>query len=179
MRARGLRSRLYDSSQIDKENMLYPSGALMALLIPIVVEQLLNSLMGMVDTMMVSNVGSEAISAVSLVDSINNLVIQIFSAMAAGASILCSQYLGGGDREGCNRAARQVVLTVLTISLGVTLAGLCLRRPLLRLIFGSIEREVMSNAEKYFLLSLASYPFLALFNAGAAFFRAGVIPASP
>ena len=55
MRARGLRSRLYDSSQIDKENMLYPSGALMALLIPIVVEQLLNSLMGMVDTMMVSN----------------------------------------------------------------------------------------------------------------------------
>lgn len=173
MRARGLRSRLYDSSQIDKENMLYPSGALMALLIPIVVEQLLNSLMGMVDTMMVSNVGSEAISAVSLVDSINNLVIQIFSAMAAGASILCSQYLGGGDREGCNRAARQVVLTVLTISLGVTLAGLCLRRPLLRLIFGSIEREVMSNAEKYFLLSLASYPFLALFNAGAAFFRAG------
>ena len=127
MRARGLRSRLYDSSQIDKENMLYPSGALMALLIPIVVEQLLNSLMGMVDTMMVSNVGSEAISAVSLVDSINNLVIQIFSAMAAGASILCSQYLGGGDREGCNRAARQVVLTVLTISLGVTLAGLCLR----------------------------------------------------
>lgn len=173
MRTMKIKKRLYDSSQIDRENMLYPNGALAALLIPIVVEQLLNSLMGMVDTMMVSNVGSEAISAVSLVDSINNLVIQVFSAMAAGASIICSQYLGNRDREGCNRAARQVILTVLFISVGVTLFCLCLRRPLLRLIFGGIEPGVMANAEKYFLLSVVSYPFLALFNAGAAFFRAG------
>ena len=173
MHAARLRKRLYDSTQINKDNLLYPPKAMMALLIPIVVEQLLNSLMGMADTMMVSNVGSEAISAVSLVDSINNLVIQVFSAMAAGASIICSQYLGGKDREGCNRAAKQVVLTVLVISLSVTLLGLCLRRPLLRLIFGQIEPGVMDNAQKYFLLSVLSYPFLALFNAGAAFFRAG------
>lgn len=164
---------LYDSSLIDKENLLYPPKTLMALLIPIVIEQLLNSFMGMMDTMMVSNVGSEAISAVSLVDSINNLVIQVFSAMAAGAAIICSQYLGSGDREGCNRAARQVVLTVLTISLAVMVLGLCFQKPLLRLVFGQIEPEVMENAEKYFLLSVLSYPFLALFNAGAAFFRAG------
>ncbi|MDE7222971.1 MAG: MATE family efflux transporter, partial [Acetatifactor sp.] len=121
----------------------------------------------------VSNVGSEAISAVSLVDSINNLVIQVFSAMAAGASIICSQYLGGRDQEGCNRAARQVMLTVSVVSVGVMLLGLCLRRPLLQLIFGQIEPRVMDNAQKYFLLSVLSYPFLALFNAGAAFFRAG------
>lgn len=164
---------LYDSSRIDKDNLLYPSKALMALLIPIVIEQLLNSFMGMMDTMMVSNVGSEAISAVSLVDSMNNLVIQVFSALAAGAAIICSQYLGSGDREGCNRAARQVVLTVLTISLTVMVLGLCLHEPLLRLVFGQIEPEVMENAQKYFLLSVLSYPFLALFNAGAAFFRAG------
>lgn len=173
MRAAGFGKRLYDSSQINKKELLYPPRAMMALLIPIVVEQMLNSLMGMVDTMMVSNVGSEAISAVSLVDSVNNLVIQVFSAMAAGASIICSQYLGGKDREGCNRAARQVVLTVSVISVGVMLLGLCLRRPLLRLIFGQIEPGVMDNAQKYFLLSVLSYPFLALFNAGAAFFRAG------
>ncbi|MDE5891308.1 MAG: MATE family efflux transporter, partial [Acetatifactor sp.] len=173
MQASRLRKHLYDSTQINKDELLYPPKAMMALLIPIVVEQLLNSLMGMVDTMMVSNVGSEAISAVSLVDSINNLVIQVFSAMAAGASIICSQYLGGKDREGCNRAAKQVVLTVLVISLSVTLLGLSLRRPLLRLIFGQIEPGVMDNAQKYFLLSVLSYPFLALFNAGAAFFRAG------
>lgn len=173
MRAIKVKKWLYDSSRIDKDSLLYPSKALMALLIPIVIEQLLNSFMGMMDTMMVSNVGSEAISAVSLVDSMNNLVIQVFSALAAGAAIICSQYLGSGDREGCNRAARQVVLTVLAISLAVTVLGLCLHGPLLRLVFGQIEPGVMENAQKYFLLSVLSYPFLALFNAGAAFFRAG------
>ena len=86
--------KLYDKKQIDFQGMLYPTKAMIALLVPIVIEQLLNSFMGMVDTMMVSNVGSEAISAVSLVDSINNLVIQVFSAMATGAAIIKA---GGAD----------------------------------------------------------------------------------
>ena len=165
--------KLYDKEKIDFSNLLYPNRAMFLLLVPIVVEQLLNSFMGMADTMMVSNVGSEAISAVSLVDSINNLVIQMFAAMASGAAIICSQYIGHRDREGSNRAARQVLLTVLVISLSLTLIGLLLRKPLLRLIFGQIEPGVMDKAMSYFLVTILSYPFLALFNAGAAFFRAG------
>lgn len=165
--------RLYDKSKINFEDMLYPGKALFALLIPIVIEQLLNSFMGMVDTMMVSNVGSEAISAVSLVDSINNLVVQVFAAMATGAAIICSQYLGNKDKDGCNRAARQVVLTVFTISVIITVSGLLFRKPLLRLIFGQIEPGVMEKAQSYFLVTVLSYPFLALFNAGSAFFRSG------
>lgn len=165
--------KLYDKTKINFRDMLYPGKALLALLIPIVIEQLLNSFMGMVDTMMVSNVGSEAISAVSLVDSINNLVIQVFSAMAAGAAIICSQYLGNRDSKGCNKAARQVVLTVLAISLTITVLGLLFRAPLLRLTFGQIEPGVMDKAQSYFFVTVLSYPFLALFNAGSAFFRAG------
>lgn len=165
--------KLYDKDKIDFSNLLYPNRAMFLLLVPIVVEQLLNSFMGMADTMMVSNVGSEAISAVSLVDSINNLVIQMFAAMASGAAIICSQYIGHKDREGSNRAARQVLLTVLVISLSMTLLGLLLRKPLLRLIFGQIDPGVMDKAMSYFLVTILSYPFLALFNAGAAFFRAG------
>ena len=68
---------------------LYSNQDLRKLLVPIIVEQLLSSLMGTADTMMVSNVGSAAISAVSLVDSINILVIQALSALAAGGAILC------------------------------------------------------------------------------------------
>ena len=79
--------KLYDKTKIDWNNLLFDKKQLCWLILPIVIEQLLNSLMGMVDTMMVSTVGSAAISAVALVDSINNLVIQIFSAMAAGADI--------------------------------------------------------------------------------------------
>lgn len=165
--------KLYDKSKIDFDNMLYLGKAMFALLIPIVIEQLLNSFMGMADTMMVSNVGSEAISAVSLVDSLNNLIVQAFSAMATGAAIICSQYLGNKDKEGCNQAARQVTLTVLSIALLLMTFGLTFRKPLLRLIFGQIEPGVMKNAQSYFLVTVLSYPFLALFNAGAAFFRAG------
>lgn len=165
--------KLYDENKIDYNGLLYPAKAMFALLIPIVIEQFLNSFMGMMDTMMVSNVGSEAISAVSLVDSINNLVIQVFAAMASGAAIICSQYLGSKRQDLSNKAAKQVVLTVLAISLSLTFLGLVLRRPLLRLIFGQIEEGVMAQAQIYFLITVLSYPFLALFNAGAAFFRAG------
>lgn len=165
--------KLYDKKQIDWNNVLFDNRALFLLLVPIIVEQLLNSFMGMVDTMMVSTVSSEAISAVSLVDSLNNLVIQVFSAMATGAAIICSQYLGSGNRRESNRAANQVVLTVFVIAIGITVVCLIGREHLLRLIFGAVEDEVMDNSLVYFLITVLSYPFLALFNAGAAFYRAG------
>ena len=162
----------YDKSKVDYGNLLFPRRALWMLLIPLIIEQMLNSLMGMVDTLMVSRVGAEAISAVSLVDSINNLVLQVFAAMAAGAAIICSQYLGRKDEKGCNDAAKQIVLTVVVISSVIMSIGVGFRKPLLHLIFGSVEEAVMTNAQMYFLITALSYPFIALFQAGAAFYRA-------
>lgn len=162
----------YDKSKSDYGNLLFPRRALWMLLIPLIIEQMLNSLMGMVDTLMVSRVGAEAISAVSLVDSINNLVLQVFAAMAAGAAIICSQYLGRKDEKGCNDAAKQIVLTVVVISSVIMIIGVGFRKPLLHLIFGSVEEAVMTNAQMYFLITALSYPFIALFQAGAAFYRA-------
>ena len=94
---------------------LFTNKQLRTLLVPIMVEQLLPSLMGTADTMMVSNVGSAAISAVSLVDSINILVIQALSALAAGGAILCSQYLGSSNKKAANESARQVLLSLIHI----------------------------------------------------------------
>ena len=94
-----MKNRLYDATKIDWDNLMFSTKELWMLLIPIMVEQMLNSLMGMADTMMVSNVGSVAMSAVSLVDSINTLVIQVFAALATGAAIICSHYLGKGDER--------------------------------------------------------------------------------
>ena len=162
----------YDKSKIDYGNLLFPRRALWMLLIPLIIEQMLNSLMGMVDTLMVSRVGAEAISAVSLVDSINNLVLQVFAAMAAGAAIICSQYLGRKDEKGCNDAAKQIVLTVVVISSVIMIIGVGFRKPLLHLIFGSVEEAVMTNAQMYFLITALSYPLIALSQAGAAFYRA-------
>ena len=158
--------------KIDAGKLLFSNHDLKVLLIPLMVEQLLNSLMGTVDSMMVSNVGSAAISAVSLVDSINVLVIQVFTALTAGGAIICSQYLGRKDVKACNKAARQVLLSMLVISIGLMVVCIAFRHPLLRLIFGNVEQDVMDNSQIYFLITALSFPFIGLFDANAAFFRA-------
>lgn len=128
--------------------------------------------MGTADTIMVSNVGSAAISAVSLVDSINILVIQAFSALAAGGTILCSHYKGSHDEKGANQAARQVLLVVTSIAVVLMTVCLALKGPMLRLIFGSVEDSVMQASLTYFLYTSISFPFIALYDAGASIFRA-------
>ncbi len=158
---------------LKKEDLLFDNRTLWLLLVPIMLEQLLNALMGMMDTMMVTKVGESAVSAVSLVDSINLLVIQVFSALASGATIICSQYLGSKDREAGNEAARQVTLTVFFISIFITALCLVFCRPILSLVFGGVTAEVMGNSVVYFLITALSFPFIALFNVGAAFYRAG------
>ena len=152
-------------------NHIYTNTQLRKLLVPIIIEQLLASLMGTVDTMMVSNVGSAAISAVSLVDSINVLVIQAFSALAAGGAILCSQYIGQKNHEMANKSARQVLFIITAISVAVTALCLLFRVPLLKLIFGKVESDVMTASQVYFFYTALSFPFIALYDAGASIFR--------
>ena len=151
---------------------MFSNQSLRRLLIPLIVEQLLTSLMGTIDTMMVSNVGSAAISGVALVDSINKLILFLFTALATGGTIVCAQYLGRRDKENSDKAARQVLLTALALGLLVMALCLIFRKGMLRLIFGSVEADVMRSAETYFLLTAFSYPFIALFNASAALYRA-------
>ena len=155
----------------EKSQHLYSNLDLRKLLIPIIIEQLLSSLMGTADTMMVSNIGAAAISAVSLVDSINILVIQALSALSAGGAILCSQYLGSHNKKEANQSAQQVLFVMVFLS--VILSAFCLifRDPLLSLIFGKVEPDVMSNSQIYFLLTLLSFPFIGIYDAGASIMR--------
>ena len=155
-----------------KQQHMFSNRMICALLVPVVLEQLLNSIMGTADTMMVSNVGSAAISAVSLVDSINILVIQAFSALAAGGAIVCAQYIGQQNHKKANESARQVLFVITAISVAVSLLCLVFQRPLLRLIFGSVEAEVMRNSRIYFFFTALSFPFIAAYDAAASIFRA-------
>ena len=168
-----LKNRVYDAAKIDWDHMMFDRSAIWKLLIPLMIENLLASFMGMADSMMVTRIGSAAISAVSLTDSINNLVIQLFSAMATGGTILCSQYIGSGDPKKANAAARQVVLSMTSIAIVITLFSEALNTQILRLVFGSVEPAVLSAAETYFRFTAASFPFLGLYQIGAAFYRAG------
>lgn len=155
-----------------EQKHLFSNKMLKTILVPVILEQLLNSFMGTADTMMVSNVGSAAISAVSLVDSINVLLIQAFSALAAGGTIICAQYMGQRNYERANKSARQVLFIILSISAAVTILCLLFKDPLLHFIFGKVDADVMEASSVYFLFSAASYPFIALYDSGASIFRA-------
>ncbi len=152
--------------------MLFDKKSLRKLLIPLIIEQVLTGIMGVADTLMVSVVGEAAVSGVSLVDSINLLVVYFFSALAAGGTIVCAQYIGREDPKNANKAAHQVTLASLVISLFLCAAAALLRGPLLRLIFGRVEAAVMEAADVYLLITALSYPFLGLYTTSAALFRA-------
>ncbi len=151
---------------------MFDNRSLWRLLIPIMLEQLLTSLVGTIDTMMVSNVGSAAVSGVSLVDSINKLILFLFTALATGGAVVCAQYIGRRDRENSSRAAKQVLLTAMV--LGIVVGAFCFifRKGILKLIFGTVEADVMQAADTYLMYTACTYPFIAVFNASAATFRA-------
>ena len=150
---------------------MFSKKQLQKLIFPLIVEQVLAITVGMVDTMMISYAGESAISGVSLVDMINVLLINIFAAVATGGAVVVSQYLGHGNRKNACRAAEQLITVSVVISTGLMLVSLLFRGQILRLLFGAVEADVMENAMIYFLISAFSFPFLGVFNAGAATYR--------
>lgn len=150
---------------------MFSRKQLIKLLAPLIVEQIMTVLVGMVDVMMVSAVGESAVSGVSLVDSISILILQIMGALATGGAVIASQYLGKSEPQNARKAAGQLVMVTMVLSLVITLAALIGNRYLLSLIFGKVEAEVMDNAQTYFWITALSYPFIGLYNACAALFR--------
>lgn len=142
------------------------------LLLPLFLEQLLSVSMGLADTIMVAGVGEAAVSSVSLVDSVNVLIIQVLAALATGGAVVASQYLGRRDVENAQRGAAQLYSVLLISTVSAAALVLVFRYPILRTVFGAIDDDVMRFSETYFLVSALSYPFMGLYNAGAALFRA-------
>ncbi|MCL2879847.1 MAG: MATE family efflux transporter [Treponema sp.] len=146
--------------------------ALAGLLWPLIIEQILAVTMGAADTVMVSTVGEHAVSGVNIIDNINNLLIIAFTALCTGGAVVVSQYIGRRDFENSGVAAKQLVYSVILISIFMTLMAVLLHRPIIRGLYGRIEDDVMEAASVYFLFTGLSYPFLAVYSANAALFRA-------
>ena len=145
---------------------------LLRLILPLVGEQFLAVTIGLSDTFMVSSVSEAAVSGISLVDSINVLLIQVFSALATGGAVVAAQYLGREDRKDACAAAKQLLYAITVLSLIIMSVCLVFRIQILNFVFGAISADVMQNADIYFLLTALSYPFLGVYSAGAAIFRA-------
>lgn len=149
----------------------FSNSDLRKLIIPLILEQVLAVTVGMADTIMVASAGEEAVSAVSLADSIFVLLINLFSALGTGGAVICGQQLGRRDPDSACRAANQLVLFTAVFSTVIMGLVYIFRPFILHVVFGRITEEVMANCSTYLLIVAASIPFIALYNAGAAVFR--------
>ena len=165
--------RLYTVQKVKKKYTLFTGKQLLWLILPIVIEQIFSTSLGMFDSMMVSSIDEYGYAnlAVGNVDQLNNLVIQLFSAFATGGAIITSQYLGAKDIESAQKSAKHMLVIVLIFSL--IIAGLCLAlNPyLLQLFYGDVSEDVMANQRIYFYITAASFPLIGIFNGSAALLR--------
>lgn len=153
------------------ENRLFSKKDLRKLIIPLILEQTLAITVGMADTMMISSAGEAAVSGVSLVDMFNNLIISVLAALATGGAVVTSQCIGAGRREEACRSARQLVFTEAAITIGISVLVLLFHRQILGLFFGQIEADVMQNTIIYLIISVFSFPLLAVYDSCAALYR--------
>ena len=149
----------------------FSNQMLRKLIVPLLIEQLLNCTVGLLDSLMVSTVGEAAVSAVSLVDCVNVLLLQVFAALAAGGAIVAGQYLGCRETRRACKAGQQLTLFMAAFSVAVMALMYLMSNFLLHVVFGAITPEVEGYARTYLLIVSASIPFIALYNAGAALFR--------
>ena len=151
---------------------LFSGKDLKKLIVPLIIEQTLAMTVGMADTMMIASRGEAAMSGVSIVDSIAVLMIGLFGALATGGAVVASQFIGQKDTKKACRAANQLVVVMGSVAVFLMAVALVFNKQILQLIYGTVEADVMAYARTYFYISAVSFPFLSLYNAGAALFRA-------
>ncbi len=152
--------------------MLFSKRGMFKIIFPLIIQQALAVTIGMADSMMVASAGEAAVSGVSLVNTLDLLLIYTFSALASGGAIVVSQFIGKKDIDLANKSSKQLIYATTGVALFVSIVVIALRYPLLDLLFGKVETDVMSNAQSYFFFVALSFPFLGLYDAGAAIFRA-------
>lgn len=150
---------------------LFSRQNLVHLIIPLVIEQLLSITLGMVDSIMIAGVGEAAVSAVSLVDTVNVLLINIFAAFATGGAVIIGQYLGREQPDKACKSADQLILLITFLSVIIMTLVYFGKYFILHIVFGKISPDVMANSEIYLLIVSASIPFIAIYNCCSATFR--------
>ena len=155
---------------MEKSNR-FSKKMIMQLLLPLIIEQFLAVAVGMADTVMVSSVGESGVSAVSLVDAINILLINVFAALATGGAVVAGQHIGRKKLDKANEAGEQLILFVTLVSIVIMVLMYLGKDFILDTVFGSIEPLVRDYANRYMMIVFASIPFIAVYNSGAALFR--------
>lgn len=150
---------------------MFSNRDLKNMIVPLFFEQLLVMLVGIMDTFIVSYVGEAAVSGVSLVNSFNTIFIYLFTALASGGAVVISQYIGNKDQKNSVRSSSQLLMFSTLFSIVLTCIVLMFHQVILSALFGKVEIDVMNACITYIVISALSYPFIAIYNAGASLFR--------
>ena len=156
---------------MDTKKPLFSRSDLVKIALPLIIQQILAVTIGMVDTMMVASAGEAAVSGVSLVNSLDTMLVIAFGALVSGGAVVVAQFLGQQNREGALSAAKQLTYATTAVALVISIAVIILEDFLMGLLFGDVEPDVMQAAKDYFVFVAISFPFLAINNAGGALYR--------
>ena len=156
---------------IPSQELIFNRKAILKIIVPMFVQQVLNMTVGMVDSMMVSHAGEAAVSGVSLVNTLDNMLIVFFTALIGGGSVVVAQTLGAKQTKEVKEVAKQLLYSTTAVAILLTAVVLILRRPLLALLFGDVEPDVMNSALDYFTFVAISFPLLAINESTGACFR--------
>lgn len=154
------------------QQRLFSNKRLVMLIAPLILEQSLGFLVGMVDGVIVSSVSEAAMSGVSLVANIAGVILTLFTAMTSGGAVVTSQFLGARKKESARHSAGQLVTLSTGVAVALMIICLLFSKGMLRACFGNVEQDVMDAAVEYFRYSAYSYPFIAIYNAFVAILRA-------
>ena len=162
---------MFKNEKVDTSNYFFSNRALLALFLPLLVEQFLEFVVGFADSLMVASLGEAAISGVSLVDFLMQLIILGFSALGTGGAVIAGQYLGNKDLDKACDASNQLVWFNGLLSIVLMVIIFFLKSFIISILFGTISDDVWFNSDVYLTYVVFSIPFIALYNAGAAIFR--------
>ena len=151
--------------------MLFSKRDLFRLVLPMMLQQVLTITVGTVDSMMVASAGEAAVSGVSLVGTLDVLLVLVFTSLVTGGTVTVAHALGGGDKPLARECSKQVIYLSCGIALLVAAVTFAFRRPLLYLLYGGAEADVLQSAENYLAFMSVSFPFLALNSCGDSIFR--------
>jgi putative MATE family efflux protein len=130
---------------------------IISIFLPVLVDQAFVTCLNLLNTAMISSSGMAAVSAVSMVDSLNFFLVSAFIAVSTGGTVVVAQFKGHGDEREVPRAAAGSIASVFLLALGIGVTIIVFHEPVLHMIFGKAEPDVFANARIYLIGSCASY----------------------
>ena len=150
---------------------MFSKSDLLKIILPMIAQQVLEITVTTADSIMVANAGEAAVSGVSLVGTLDTLLIITFSSLVSGGAVIISHVLGENKERAAREYAKQLIYVSSGIALFITIVMSIFCIPLISLLYGSAEKEVLFSANSYFRILILSYPFLAISSSCGAIFR--------